>query len=266
MKKLFIDANIYLEFYDFNKPDLSKILNSLLELKDFIFINQQLVDEVRRNKLKVAQRSFIFYLSNTTVKPFELPISIDGNELEDEGFNQEIRYLYEKQQELTSKLNEMFHEILNNIMRSQDQASQVLEQLFTNAVAATEEELSSARIRKELGNPPGKKDDPLGDQLTWEQFLSCSLNTTQIWIITKDRDYIINFDNKNYFNSFLYQELIGRNSKLTVFCFNSLAEGLKHFSQFSKEKIHSLPPIEVLDAISQAESFPKKDLPGEGLR
>jgi predicted nucleic acid-binding protein len=64
MKKIFIDANIYLNFFDSNKPELKKLLGSLLQIKDSLFIGSQIVNEVNRNKLDVAQRSLRNHFNN----------------------------------------------------------------------------------------------------------------------------------------------------------------------------------------------------------
>ena len=64
MKKIFIDANIYLSFFDNSKPELKKLLDSLVEIKNSLFIGSQIVDEVNRNKLNVAQRSLFNHFKN----------------------------------------------------------------------------------------------------------------------------------------------------------------------------------------------------------
>ncbi len=53
MKKVFIDANIYVNFFDSNQSTLKALLDSLVEIKDSLFISSQIVDEVNRNKLDV---------------------------------------------------------------------------------------------------------------------------------------------------------------------------------------------------------------------
>jgi predicted nucleic acid-binding protein len=74
MKKIFIDANIYLNFFDSNKPELKKLLDSLLEIKNSLFIGSQIVNEVNRNKLDVAQRSLSNHFNNLSkIKPINLP-------------------------------------------------------------------------------------------------------------------------------------------------------------------------------------------------
>lgn len=61
---------------------------------------------------------------------------------------------------------------MKQISCSEDEVSKALIPIFDKAVAHSPKELQKARNRKEIGNPPGKKGDPLGDQLTWEQILT----------------------------------------------------------------------------------------------
>jgi len=111
--------------------------------------------------------------------------------------------------------------------------------------------LIEARNRRELGNPPGKKNDPLGDQVSWEQLLTEVGGVDQVWIISNDADYILNFDGKSYLNPKLGSELISKNPHIKIHCFQSLAEGLRSFNDL--KKIPSLPSKEELTEISEEE-------------
>ena len=263
---VFVDANIFLRFYDSNKPEFKNLLDSLLEIKEHIFINLQIANEVSRNKLEVAHCSLQNYLKSANLTRVSLPKHFDTETLQIQNWNQKSKDLYDEQDRIRKEFRNIIHETLNNIMLSQDKLSIVLEQLFENALVASESELQLARNRKELGNPPGKPNDPLGDQVTWEQFLKYSINAESIWIITNDNDYITNFEDKIYLNSFLYRELISINKNFNIFCFNSLSNGLKHFREFSKEKIKSLPSNEDLEAISKEELSSQPSLPEPGRR
>ncbi len=56
MTRMFIDANVYLEFYVGERSKFREILKTLVNLKDEIFVGSQIVDEVRRNKVDVFLR------------------------------------------------------------------------------------------------------------------------------------------------------------------------------------------------------------------
>jgi hypothetical protein len=259
---VFIDSNIYLRFYDSNNAELLKLLDSLLEIKENIFVNLQITSEVSRNKLEVAHCSLSKYFKDANITKVILPKHFDTETLQIRNWNQKSKDLYDEQDRIRKELKNLINETLDNIMLSGDKVSRVLDQLFEKAIAASDSEIQLARNRKELGNPPGKPNDPLGDQVTWEQFLKYSINAENIWIITNDNDYIINFEGNIYLNSFLYREIISINEgNPKVFCFNSLSEGLRHFQEFSKEKIESLPSKEDLEAISREELSSHSALP-----
>jgi hypothetical protein len=140
-------------------------------------------------------------------------------------------------------------------MCSNDKFSQIFHLLFEDAVVASEDEIQKARYRREVGNPPGKPDDPLGDQISWEQFKKKSRESENILIITNDRDYYTDFKGEIYLNSFLYNELVKTNTNTnpSIFCFDSLAKGLDYFRKISSKKIDKLPKEEDLKIIAEEE-------------
>ena len=75
---IFIDANIYLEFYNSNRPEFKKLLKSLVELKDEILVTSKVVDEVYRNKLSVFGTSVSNTLANVSYKAVTLPSHLDS--------------------------------------------------------------------------------------------------------------------------------------------------------------------------------------------
>lgn len=255
MKKIFIDANIYLKFFDSNKPELKKLLNALVEIKDSLFLSSQIVDEVNRNKLDVAQRSLNNHFSNlANIKPVNLPEHLEAVSVNLQIWNNQSKEMYQQRKELQKTLEELIHTTLEEIMLSTDKVSQTFRILFEGAAKASENEIQAARYRREVGNPPGKSNDPLGDQISWEQFKNCSSCSENLWIITNDSDYYTAFKNKTYLNAFLYNELLVTNTaKPSIFCFETLAEGLKHFNEQSSKKIDTLPTKEELEIIAEEE-------------
>ncbi|MEB3121009.1 MAG: PIN domain-containing protein [Snowella sp.] len=255
MKKIFIDANIYLSFFDNSKPELKKLLDSLVEIKNSLFIGSQIVDEVNRNKLSVAQRSLCNHFKNLeNLKKINLPEHLEWESTDLQNWNTQSKDIYDKQESLQKELKNLIQKTLGEIMCSKDKVSQTFHPLFEGALEASEIEIQAARYRREIGNPPGKLNDPLGDQISWEQFLNCSRSSEEIWIITKDSDYYTSFKGKTYLNSFLYNELLMINaSSHSIFCFDSLAQGLKHFNENSSQKIDKLPTDEELKVITEEE-------------
>ena len=121
---------------------------------------------------------------------------------------------------------------MSKISRSEDEVSQRLEKLFDKAHMPLPEQMNRARDRKERGNPPGKPEDPLGDQITWEIFLEHCRGRKQLWIITEDHDYFTQHDKRKLLNSLLHRDLIRACGKeVEIRLFADLDRGIIDFSQ-----------------------------------
>jgi len=264
--KFFVDANIYLGFYDRSNREFKKLLNSLLELKKHIFITGQIVNEVQRNKLNVAARSFKENSKNLGIRKAMLPEHLeDIKNPKMKTWNRKRNKLKAAEDSLKRDYDKIVQESLKSVMCSTDNVSLILEKLFVYPIVANEQEIAAARKRKELGNPPGKLSDPLGDGISWEQLLNMYDGSQEIWIVTNDRDFFAEYDGKLYLNSFLYSELVsrGNNKPPSIFCFKSLADGLAKFNEISGHKIKGLPPPDLLDAIRMEEAAMLQRFPVE---
>jgi hypothetical protein len=259
--KLFIDANIYLRFYDSNSRQFKKLLAALPELKAYIFVTAQIANEVRRNKLRVAIASFTEYSKKLGMQKTTLPEHFDGldsNKMKK--WNRQRNELVTVEKSLASDFAEIAEETIDAIMKSSDKVSVILEDLFEHSAIATEAEVLSAMRRKQLGNPPGKAEDPLGDQISWEQLVSAHDGKEKIWLISNDYDYLDKYGGKCYLNAFLYHELASKsNTPPVIYCFTSLADGLMHFSKNSGYKVKELPSQKVMEEITVEESLVMRD-------
>lgn len=259
--RLLIDANIYLRFYDSNSKQFKKLLSSLSEIKENIVVTAQIADEVRRNKLNVAVASFNKYLKKLGMQKTTLPEHFDGienNRMQE--WNTKRNKLIAEEEVLRNNFDEIVEETISSIVTSTDKVSVVLEDLFKHTIVVKEHELSAAKKRKGNGNPPGKPDDSLGDQVTWEQLLGLYDGATKLWIISNDHDYCVEYRGKKYLNAFLFQELARKSSsKPDVYCFGTLAEGLTHYNNNSGHKVKALPSDEILKEITIEESLNMRD-------
>ncbi len=76
-KLIFIDANVYLRFYDTSSRKFKSLLKSIVEIREKIFITDQIRDEVNRNKLQVAINSFSANFKELGIKKRPLPEHFD---------------------------------------------------------------------------------------------------------------------------------------------------------------------------------------------
>jgi len=250
---IFIDTNIYLRFYDSNAKEYKKLLDSLIEVKEHIFMPLQVEEEVKRNKLNLFSSKMNEYQDNSKMSKVLLPEHLQGESSSSKEWNSKREELRKKSIELNKELIELKLSLYDDILKSEDKVSLELEKIFENSIEQSEEELEYARLRREVGNPPGKSSDPLGDQICWEQIINRLAKTKAIWIISNDRDYFNKTKDIDILNPLLYEEVKNENDEIEIFCFTSLAKGLKHFDSRPENEIKTLPTIEELERIENEE-------------
>lgn len=157
---IFIDANMYLRFFDTNSSEYKKLLKSILEVKDNIFITDQIENEVLRNKMIVFLGTFNQYIKQIESLKVSLPEHLDEKEKKLNEWNQKKDGINTSINELKGELEDIVSNLVQRIIENKDEVSVVLSQLFDNAQKETQDQLDRARKRKEIGNPPGKKKRP----------------------------------------------------------------------------------------------------------
>ena len=254
---LFIDANQYLDLYQMVSG--KKLLAALVEQKDYIFVTSQVVDEVNRNKVRVAAS----FLANVIKKMEFNTMTVPDHMLStaDERVQRLGKRLQKTSEELTKtrdEFGELAHDLLEQVTQSKDEVSKALNMIFSKAVAPNAQELERAKQRKAHGNPPGKANDPLGDQLSWEQILTKCKDKPRLWLITKDSDYATRHGGKLFLNALLHEDLASLyNKQPDVFCFHNFIDGLEHFSATTSVKATKLPPPNETEQIKkEQESLP----------
>lgn len=237
---IFIDANQYLGLYGLVAG--RKLLDLLEEQKENVFITTQIVDEVLRNKLRLAAEFMSEQLKkfSSSSVPDHL-LGLDQKKLD------EYRKVFKAAEDTRNAVRERVEEVLDEISRSEDATSKKLAVIFKSASSPSLEEMKRARARREVGNAPGKISDPLGDQISWEQLLTFCRNngTTSIWLVSADGDFSTKFGRSRLINPLLNKDLMeacGRQPK--VYCFDNLVDALAHFGKNAGMKVGELPKEE----------------------
>ena len=263
---ILIDAQMYIDIYRTHSG--KHLLGLLAEVKDYIFVTEQLVQEVNKHKLPEA----LGFLKQCQIgKPAgcKLPDHLfdESGAIADE-IHEKLGFANEKIMEANRVLEKSIADTLRRISLSEDVTSKALAPLFNKAVKHTSDELERATIRKARGIPPGKNADPLGDQLTWEQFLAFVKKTIKrrIWIISRDSDYCIQHCNEAFLNPILNEELRAlRDPAPEVHTFANIPDAIKHFSQVTGIKADQMPsPEKVKEIKEEQESLPTLDWPDVG--
>ncbi|HLW68823.1 MAG TPA: PIN domain-containing protein [Gemmataceae bacterium] len=263
---IFIDANQYLLLY--GMVEGKKLLDALEEQKEHVFVSRQIVHEVERNKLNAAKLFFVEQFKRFATTQFGMPDHLFGMSEEQRAeITQQIKTLADHAANTKSQLVRIAGETLLQISRSEDEVSRRLKKLYDQAIIANEKEMERARDRKERGNPPGYSKNPLGDQLSWEQFLSRCKGIKGAWIITNDGDFVTKYDGAVLLNPLLCRELSQvMSAEPQIHCFDNLADGIRHFGQNSGVKAEKLPTEKEVEQIKkEQESLPSLSPSRSGL-
>jgi hypothetical protein len=251
---LFIDANKYLDLYRTKTGRLN--LAALSEQAAHIFVTQKVVDEVKRNKIKVTVEFLTENWELARAQTYNVPDHLFGaSEEQSKSIRRQMEEIRQKIQQVNTELRALAVDIMTKVSQSTDEVSRALAPIFASAVAHSDEQFQKAKERKERGDPPGKPTDPIGDQVTWEQILWRFVGKTKLWIITRDSDYGSMYSGKGFLNQFLYEELVKVSAKAEVFLFENLPDGIKHFAEITGVKADKLPSSEEIEEIKNEEEI-----------
>jgi predicted nucleic acid-binding protein len=207
---LFIDTNIFLSFFHLSNDDLDELhkLTVLLEKKQItLWLTEQVRDEFfrnRENKISEAVKK----LSEQKSKPQFPQICKDYDEYP------EIRDL---QKSYDQKLSALIEKVTKDITERTLKADHKIAELFSKATVInnTEALISKARLRMDIGNPPGKNGS-LGDAINWEALLENVPQQQKLYLIADDKDYF-SILNENKPKDFLHDEWLIRKENETIF-------------------------------------------------
>ncbi|GGC91801.1 PIN domain-containing protein [Halopseudomonas salina] len=179
---LFIDTNIFLNFYSFSDDKL-EILDELKELtapgQIVLHLPKQVENELKRNreaKLQVAMSDF---------KKAQLPTGVPHHMRGSEAARQYDEAV--KSAEQAKKL--LIANAIALALSDELEVDQKLSRLFEKATRYVEDDelYQKALVRMNKGNPPGKAQS-IGDRYIWETLLA-QVPNGDLFIVSKDGDY-----------------------------------------------------------------------------
>lgn len=217
---VFIDTNILLSFYHLTNDDLEE-LNKLAVLLHqntvTLYVTDQVVSEFNRNR--------------------EAKISDALKKLKEQKLNLQFPQIckdfseYEQLRTLQTQYDKAHSALLSKLQAAvharELKADAAVAQLFklANELSSDENAIRSARLRVEVGNPPGKNGS-LGDALNWELLMYAVPDGEELYFVSDDRDFVSALD-ETKFKDFLLDEWASRKkSKLRYY---------KRLSSFFKE-------------------------------
>jgi len=233
---LFIDTNVFLAFYHYSNDDLEELrkLTVLVGQRQVkLILPEQVVVEFDRNRETK--------ISDALKRLREQKLTLQFPQLAKD-YPMYIR-LRELQREYDKTHAELLDALSQDISQETLKADVITRELFglaTNIPTSTHV-LSAARLRYELGNPPGKGGS-LGDAINWESILEGTPMNEDLFFVTDDKDYSSPLDERR-FNQFLLQEWREKNrselhfySKLSALFGQHFPE-IKLASEYAKDSL-----------------------------
>lgn len=196
---LFVDTNVFLSFFAFSKDDIEELrkVTALVKTKQIkIYVTDQLVREFQRNREKKIHDSL------EQLRRIELSKSMPrlvSHLPESNDYLKGIEQLIVLKDNILSSAIEMAR-------TKMFPADELFRELVasTEIIAATDEDIKEAMRRRDLGDPPGKKDS-LGDQINWEILLRAVEEGQALYVVSQDGDFASAL-NKEEANEYLKQE------------------------------------------------------------
>ncbi|MCI9233301.1 MAG: DUF4935 domain-containing protein [Bacilli bacterium] len=184
MYKIFIDTNIYLDFYRANNKDnIIDIINDIEKYKDFLICTEQSDDEFFRNRERIINE-FIEVLSR------------QKNSFYDNNFISTLES-YDKYSKSIKAANESIKEMMEKCMQlikeiDRDPIYTLYSKIRTNMCPRNEAIIDMAIKRKYIGNPPTSNKTTCCDEIIWETLLYYSKN--DLIVVSRDGTYKENYN------------------------------------------------------------------------
>ena len=252
MHYIFIDTNVFLDFYRTSNNDTSpKKLDEILKKvksnsdKYYFYITDNLKDEFYRNREKVLKEQHDNFNKDLKLTGISTPTIIRSLESYDT-FNEILNGLERKKQEL---LKDFISKSKNHIF-AQDL---FMEDFFklNEMHFFTQNEKNLARDRYDFGYPPGKN-KTYGDALHWLHLLDKVPKGESLYFVTKDNDFTNPLDT-NELNPFLLQEW-KRHEKGDLYLLTSFHSLLHKIDEKDKE-IEKEYITEIIESLVESGSF-----------
>jgi hypothetical protein len=230
-KLLFIDTNIWLDFYRARTEAGLSLLEHVEKVADRLIVHYQLEMEYKRNR-----QAAILEGMQELKPPTHIPrpgLFSDAKAVK--AMQSNLKAATDRVKALKAKLKKVLADPAGH-----DPVYQVCQRLFhsdSKLVLSRDDNFRHVIRRRAFrrflhGCPPRKRSDTsIGDALNWEWMLECALrNNAELVIVSRDTDYGVVFEDQSYVNDHLRQEFserVSRKRKLLLYA--KLSDALKHF-------------------------------------
>lgn len=223
-KLLFIDTNIFLDFYRFLNSDISmKYLEIIDKHHNKIITTSQIEMEFKKNRTEEIKKTYSS-ISTPNWQSLSSPAI-----LADSGPAQVINKKKKEIEDQMKTLRKRVIKLLDN-PATNDRVFQTVQRLFkdyTSDINLFRDNIENYRIRKlaikrfYLGYPPRKKDDTsIGDSINWEWIIDCAdRKKADVIIVSRDNDFGQFIQEKSFINdwlSFEFKERVNKRKTITL--------------------------------------------------
>lgn len=207
---IFIDTNIFLDFYRIPSSDVSmKYLDQIELHKDIMITSSQVEMEFKKNRQKVILDGLTEFKKAAGVKLSIPPIVQDIRSVE--MLRASKQSLEDQHKKIVDKISNIFvdpnkhdpvYKIFNKVFQNKSDINLNRE----NDLRVGIRELAAKRFN--LGYPPRKSGDTsYGDAINWEWIIDCATKTKKhVIIVSRDTDYGTRYNGQMHLNDWLDQE------------------------------------------------------------
>ena len=213
MIHLFIDTNVYLKFYGFNKEGIEAvktIIDQITKSKIVLYLPQQVKNEFKRNRegiLKDIYKKIEALAVKRKEEQIPQILMNDGALRNDANRIIELQGAINKKREQIRVIAEKARgRFLQKVKKNSFSVDKRISELFSIAevIRYNKRIVDKAITRLRLGNPPGKKDS-CGDSVIWESLLEKVPKEENLYFVGLDSHFRSKI-NKNEFAPFLLEE------------------------------------------------------------
>src|SRR5439155_3828580 len=230
-KLLFIDTNIWLDFYRARNETGLALLSHAESVSEKIIVTFQLESEFKKNR-----QTAILEGMQELKAPAQIPrLGIFSDAKASAILTKSIKEADKRVKSLKAKLTKVLENLAvqDPVYKACQRIHHRSDSLVLNRDDKTRHIIRRKAFRRFLhGCPPRKKNDTsIGDAINWEWMIHCANEqNAELVIVSRDSDYGVHFDNRAYVNDHLKQEFAERVSKKRkLLLYTKLSDALKHF-------------------------------------
>jgi PIN domain len=231
-KLLFVDANIWLDFYRARTDAALSLLKHLETISERIIVTHQLEMEFKKNR----QNAILEGLQG--LQDLKSPLQIQRPGLFSDA--KEVKAIQDGIKAADARVKKLRARYIKALRKPtvHDPVFKICQRIFhkQDDLVLTREDMRRHAVRRKafrrflLGCPPRKKSDTsIGDAVNWEWMIDCAIvHKAELVIVSRDSDYGITIDGASLINDHLAQEFSERVSKKRkVTLFTKLSDALK---------------------------------------